>query len=791
MNANFLLIFSLTLFALSIFFYRRTNLKKINRGVFSLLIFTSVCLNISYAASDYFTANGIDNSVVYHIKYGLGGAGFSEYWGLIVSSAIMVILAIALSVWIFTSRANLNTNHRVYVFAAFIPAFISPLISPATSDLYNIFLSQNTVEATIEATDEEFYKYYTTPSIERTSETKNLVFIYAESLEHTYFDNDLFPGLIKELNNIESTTTYFTNIEQVMGTKWTMAGMVSSQCGIPLVTASHGNSMSGMDEFLPSAVCLGDLLKDEGYHLSYYGGADLEFAGKGKFFTTHKFDEVKGKDQLMPMVVPQSYKSAWGLFDDALFNIAYSRFLDLSKNQKRFALFTLTLDTHHPKGHPSPVGCQGIRYQDGSNPMLNAVACSDHLIADLIKRIFQSPYGSKTIVVVASDTLAMRNTARNLLLKGDRKNLFMVIEPGLKKKSIIKKAGSTLDIGTTLLPFIGYKGEIGLGRDLTLKSSDFKYILDRLGAWRPYFANFWNFPKVRDHIEVNLSRKTIKIDKRTFKAPVLVKFDEDLQTTLLFEFNKAKVHKNLIDHARLLAEKNSAFLMVDSCTNISKLDASFGSTGGCIVVGKNGKYLNIRSISQPDADAMAINELVYKINSDDLRYFSGYTSASVFQTRRIAHAGGGISGKTYTNSYEALNENIKKGFKYFELDFNFTSDGHLVCIHDFTTKEKPTLEAFNSRVKNKSAFHNCTLTGLIEWMEQNPSAKIITDVKDNNLKALEIISKKVPDFKERVIPQVYDPSNYAVVRKMGYSQIIWTLYRYGGSKSEILEWVDN
>jgi hypothetical protein len=33
---------------------------------------------------------------------------------------------------------------------------------------------------------------------------------------------------------------------------------------------------------------------------------------------------------------------------------------------------TLTLDTHHPDGHPSR-SCDGSIYRDGSNPILNAV----------------------------------------------------------------------------------------------------------------------------------------------------------------------------------------------------------------------------------------------------------------------------------------------------------------------------------------------------------------------------------------------------------------------------------
>ena len=91
-----------------------------------------------------------------------------------------------------------------------------------------------------------------------------------------------------------------------------------------------------------------------------------------------------------------------------------------------------------------------------------------------------------------------------------------------------------------------------------------------------------------------------------------------------------------------------------------------------------------------------------------------------FQALRIAHAGGGLGKRTYTNSYEALDSNIKNGCKYFELDFTFTSDGELVCIHDwkvnfklafgFETERRLTLEEFDDLADKNTKFTTCTLT---------------------------------------------------------------------------------
>ena len=104
-----------------------------------------------------------------------------------------------------------------------------------------------------------------------------------------------------------------------------------------------------------------------------------------------------------------------------------------------------------------------------------------------------------------------------------------------------------------------------------------------------------------------------------------------------------------------------------------------------------------------------------------------------FLVNRVAHAGGGIRGKTYTNSLDALDQNIKNGFVYFEIDFSLTKDDQLVCLHDwkqsfkrsfgFETRGKTTLEGFELLVKNKSEFKKCTLDSLSSWMKENQCLK--------------------------------------------------------------------
>ena len=169
---------------------------------------------------------------------------------------------------------------------------------------------------------------------------------------------------------------------------------------------------------------------------------------------------------------------------------------------------------------------------------------------------------------------------------------------------------------------------------------------------------------------------------------------------------------------------------------------------------------------------------------------------SVYELPRIAHAGGQIGNATYTNSIDALNVNYDAGFRIFEMDFSFTSDQQLVCLHDWEEsfersfgrrRQAPvTLLEFEQLVRDRSEYNKCTLGSLMQWFSAHPQAILVTDVKERNLDALAVISSSYPQFIDRVIPQIYQPDEYSVARDLGYKRIIWTLYLYPGSASTVL-----
>ena len=60
----------------------------------SAIILIAVKSSTNFVSSNFFTDTGIDESVSYHLQYGLHGAGFLDYIELIVAVALVIVLVL-------------------------------------------------------------------------------------------------------------------------------------------------------------------------------------------------------------------------------------------------------------------------------------------------------------------------------------------------------------------------------------------------------------------------------------------------------------------------------------------------------------------------------------------------------------------------------------------------------------------------------------------------------------------------------------------------------------------------
>ena len=152
----------------------------------------------------------------------------------------------------------------------------------------------------------------------------------------------------------------------------------------------------------------------------------------------------------------------------------------------------------------------------------------------------------------------------------------------------------------------------------------------------------------------------------------------------------------------------------------------------------------------------------------------------------IAHAGGEINGQAYTNSLEAFNFNYAKGFRFFEVDLSWTADDELVATHDWevfidthagaSSGSIPTKAQF-LKYKSTQGLTQLSFDDILKWDEEKGDAYVITDVKTDNLKAINRIPANLRGPNSIIIPQVYSFFEYDQAIALGFKNIILTLYK--------------
>lgn len=597
--------FSLFLALCGLAFCVRSGRSRTLSGILAVEALAGIFLLVGYGVADAFTGEGINSAVWYHFWYGLRGAGFQEYRTVIWLAAAALLVASVVVVGGLRWRQQQPRRPR-FLAAGQCLLLAALVTNPGVRDVVALSRTHAPAKA-------DFSRHFQPGTLTSTSgDHRSFIFIFAESFERTFFDEQRFPGLITHLRRLERAGTSFTNIHTVEGTGFTMGGMVASLCGVPLFTPAHANSMSGMDAFLPGAVGLSDLLHDQGYYLSFFGGASLDFAGKKKFLTTHGFDETAGFQELHARTQDRAYINNWGLYDDTLFDFAFDRVTQLANRKRPFGLFLLTLDTHNPHGHRSK-SATATPYGDGSNPMLNAIKASDELIARFVRRVWASPGGKDLVVIIASDHLAMENSASDLLKPADRRNLFLILDPRNPTGTRVDREGSTLDVGVTVLPTLGFKGRINLGRDLrdpATSESELAHIrkTETLLAWRPEIIRLWDFPRFSTAFSFDPGSAAVKIDDRQFQAPVLVELAADGRTTLRFQFD-ALYDLHLAEQAAALAPGTPYLLVAkpEDAQSLLQAESVPDQTPWVLVVGRAGQSHTV--VALPKAMTLAKTEV--------------------------------------------------------------------------------------------------------------------------------------------------------------------------------------
>lgn len=308
---------------------------------------------------------------------------------------------------------------------------------------------------------------------------RNLILVFLESMETTYFakdeggafDNDLIPelkDLAKENINF-SHNGMIGGAIQIAGTGWTTAGLVSHLFGIPLMLGVGGYPIDfvGKTHFFSGAKGLTDILHLHGYRMSFLIGSDKKFGGRDILFETHGETEVKDINYYKKQgELPLDYMVWWGFEDRKLYHFAKDEIASMSSNHQPFALILLTVDTHHIGGYLCEL-C-GNKYPEQYK---NVLECASKQVVGFVQWVQSQPFYENTTIVIVGDHLYMDSQFFPDSISYDERHAINIYINSLASSDKRQKNRrfSTLDTFPTILDAMGasYDGPgLGLGRSL-------------------------------------------------------------------------------------------------------------------------------------------------------------------------------------------------------------------------------------------------------------------------------------------------------------------------------------
>ncbi|MDO4473075.1 MAG: sulfatase-like hydrolase/transferase [Eubacteriales bacterium] len=417
------------------------------------------------------------DELVYHLTTPLDGADSGlvmEFMGECMAPAVIVLF---LLMFVYLGLRGKKKYYIVMAIAAIIPCVVArnEVASACdTLDAENFVKSKGTESTFIE-------DYYVSPAdvaLEFPEQERNLIYIYLESMETTYadqenggaFDVNVIPELTKlaqENEDFSGTDKQLNGGYSLTGTTWTMGGLFAQTSGLPLEISVQGNNMDTQDSFFSGIITLGDILNEAGYKQMLMIGSDATFGGRRLYFTEHgNYEMCDYFDAIEKGRIPEDYHVFWGYEDQRLFANAKEELIKLASQDQPFNFTMLTVDTHFEDGWV----CELCPDTYGDNQYANVMACSSAQVADFVEWIRQQDFYENTTIVISGDHPTMdKNFCENIDSEYDRKTYTAYINSAVTPVNNQRRVFATLDQFPTTLAAMGVNIEgnrLGLGTNL-------------------------------------------------------------------------------------------------------------------------------------------------------------------------------------------------------------------------------------------------------------------------------------------------------------------------------------
>ncbi|MBR0146431.1 MAG: sulfatase-like hydrolase/transferase [Eubacterium sp.] len=444
-----------------------------------LFVFTFFLAGVIWALASWSVIT--TDELLWHLKMSLKGANTDmvvEFCLITIGSAVLITGVACFAILFIRSRASRKAGWRIYRVVQVLTALI--LVGTLITAWFGFNIGgfiKNYINAS-KFIDEEYVDPGTV-QITFPEKKRNLIYIYLESMEVTYMDEQsggAFPeNVIPELTTLAKENEDFSGTDSrvnggiaLPGAVWTMGAIFGTTAGLPLKTPLGQNGMSANNDFFPGLITLSDILEDQGYQNRLIMGSDATFGGCRLYFESHGdftiHDYVHAKEIGR---IPEDYKVWWGYEDEKLFDYAREELTEMAAEDKPFQLVLQTMDTHFEDGH----SCRLCRNTFGDDKYANVMNCSSRMVDRFVEWVKEQDFYENTTIIITGDHPTMdKNFCENVPESYQRKTYTCIINGAQSiPEGTERRNFSTFDLFPTALASLGVtiEGErLGLGTNL-------------------------------------------------------------------------------------------------------------------------------------------------------------------------------------------------------------------------------------------------------------------------------------------------------------------------------------
>ena len=270
----------------------------------------------------------------------------------------------------------------------------------------------------------------------------NIVIFILESFTADVFESlDGVKGLTPNLENLIKQGILFTNFHP--SGRRTPNAFPAVLAGFPSIPndniINHTKKLAHIS-YLPK------VLKNNGYHTSFYYGGLTEFANIKAFIKNCNYDNITDKSNFDK----KDLNSKWGAHDHVVFNKILK---DINNNMPEpFFVNVMTLSSHEPFEVPMKTQIQG---KDEASLFKNSIYYTDKSIGEFIKKAKKQKWFNNTLFIFVADHGHRLPLFRNDASSVERYHIPLIIYGNVLKDEFkgvkINTIGSQTDIPATIL----------------------------------------------------------------------------------------------------------------------------------------------------------------------------------------------------------------------------------------------------------------------------------------------------------------------------------------------------